>query len=180
MVRLTTILDMSSIKNYFARMSRPTPTSVQREIKQRIPFGSSAEEATVALIRTADRLRSLLGSVVEPHGITIQQYNVLRILRGAGARGLPTLEIGERLIERTPGTTRLVDQLVRRGFVARHRETDDRRVVRCVITPDGLGSLKALDKKVRAADRRAMDVLNQRELAQLIGHLDRLRAVLPP
>src|SRR5436853_5453131 len=83
--------------------------SIRSEIKQRRPFPSPHQEAVVALMRTADRARRLVGDVVEPLGITPQQYNVLRILRGAGDAGLPTLEIAQRMIEQTPGITRLLD-----------------------------------------------------------------------
>ena len=85
--------------------------SIRDEIKQKRPFRSSADEAVVTLLRTADRLRTALSSVVEPHGITLQQYNVLRILRGAGTDGLPTLEIAERMIGQAPGITRLLDRI---------------------------------------------------------------------
>ncbi len=82
-------------------------SQLQREIKQRKPFQSRAQEAAIGLLRTADTVRREIASVVEPHGITLQQYNVLRILRGAGALGLPTLEIAARMVEQAPGITRL-------------------------------------------------------------------------
>src|SRR5947207_13986566 len=91
----------------------------------------------VALIRTADVVRRAVGDVVEPHGITAQQYNVLRILRGAGREGLPTLEIAERMIEQTPGITRLIDRLESKKLVARERSATDRRCVYCRITAAG-------------------------------------------
>ena len=72
--------------------------SVRHEIKQTKPFRSRRQEGAVALLRTADRLRRTLTAVVERRGITLQQYNVLRILRGAGEEGLPTLEIAERMV----------------------------------------------------------------------------------
>ena len=93
-----------------------SPT-IARELKQKKPFPSKAEEAAVTLMRTADVLRRFIGTVIEPHGITSQQYNVLRILRGAGERGLPTLEIAERMIESTPGITRLIDRLETKKLV---------------------------------------------------------------
>jgi len=160
--------------------TNPPPRSVRHEIKQTRPFESVAEEATVSLLRTADVVRHLVGRAVEPHGITGQQYNVLRILRGAGAEGLPTLEIGERLVERTPGTTRLVDQLVRRGLVQRMRGDRDRRVVRCFITPSGLALLATLDDLVSAANRSTVGGLAPDDLRALIALLDRVRARATP
>src|SRR5947209_9299865 len=106
-------------------------------------FRSREQEATLGLLRTADAMKRSLAQVIEPHGITPQQYNVLRILRGAGPDGLPTLSIGGRMIEQTPGVTRLVDRLVRKDLVARNPCAKDRRRVFCRITPKGLD----LDRK---------------------------------
>ncbi|HXH40516.1 MAG TPA: MarR family transcriptional regulator, partial [Thermoanaerobaculia bacterium] len=117
------------------------PRDIVHELKQTKPFPSKAQEAAVALLRTADVLRRIIGAVVEPKGITTQQYNVLRILRGAGERGLPTLEIADRMIETTPGITRLVDRLETKKFVVRERCLTDRRQVFCRITPSGLSLL---------------------------------------
>src|SRR5258708_15740544 len=116
-------------------------SAVQEEIQQRRPFSSPSEEAVVALVRTADLLRRALTDVVEPQGITLQQYNVLRILRGAGAEGLPTLEIAGRMIEQAPGVTRLLDRLQAKALVRRQRSPEDRRQIRCCITPASLALL---------------------------------------
>jgi DNA-binding MarR family transcriptional regulator len=149
--------------------------SVLDEIQQRKPFPSKGQEAAVTLMRTADVLRRLVGSAVEPHGITVQQYNVLRILRGAGRDGLPTLEIAQRMIEQTPGITRLVDRLQTKKLVERQRGHTDRRCVYCRITPQGTELLAGLDRPVRTAADSAFHALNKKELAQLVESLDRLR-----
>src|SRR5688572_9880482 len=96
-----------------------TSDALRREIKQARPFRSMAEEAALAVLRTADVLRRRLSEAMEPVGITMQQYNVLRILRGAGEGGLPTLEIADRMLERQPGITRLLDRLERKGWIER-------------------------------------------------------------
>src|SRR5947207_13462800 len=114
-------------------------------------FRSREQEATLGLLRTADAMKRSLAQVIEPHGITPQQYNVLRILRGAGAEGLATLEIAERMIEQTPGITRLLDRLQRKKFVTRRRSSTDRRCVYCRITVDGLTLLGRLDLPVQDA-----------------------------
>lgn len=149
--------------------------SIRTEIKQRRPFPSPHQEALVALIRTADMLRRVVGGVVEPHRITAQQYNVLRILRGAGAEGLPTLEIAERMIEQTPGITRLIDRLESKQLVARERSSTDRRCVFCRITPAGLDLLARLDAPVEDASGLSLASLTKRELALLVEMLDRAR-----
>jgi DNA-binding MarR family transcriptional regulator len=139
-------------------------------------FRSREQEATIGLLRTADAVKRSLAQVIEPHGITPQQYNVLRILRGAGPDGLPTLTIGERMIEQTPGVTRLVDRLERKELVARTPCPKDRRRVFCRITPKGLDLLKELDDPINRWDAQAVSVLPPSELDSLINLLDRVRA----
>lgn len=151
-------------------------SAILREIKQTVPFRTRSQEATIAILRTADVLRRRISAQMEPHGITQQQYNVLRILRGARGKPMPTLEIGERLIERTPGITRLLDRLKEKGLVRRERCTDDRRQVHCFITPAGLELLAALDEQVDAGDDIIGQVLSDDELAALVEYLDRIRA----
>jgi DNA-binding MarR family transcriptional regulator len=151
-------------------------SAVQEEIQQRRPFSSSAEEGVVALVRTADLLRRALTEVVEPYGITLQQYNVLRILRGAGDEGLPTLEIAERMIEHAPGVTRLLDRLQAKALVRRQRSADDRRQIRCWITPPGLALLDRLETAMQDSARQFMSPLAPAELRVFLDSLDRLRA----
>jgi DNA-binding MarR family transcriptional regulator len=139
-------------------------------------FRSREQQATVGLLRTADAVKRSLAHVIEPHGITPQQYNVLRILRGAGPDGLPTLTIGERMIEQTPGVTRLVDRLERKGLVARTPCAKDRRRVFCRITPNGLDLLKELDDPVNRWDAQTVSILPPSELDSFITLLDRVRA----
>ena len=139
-------------------------------------FRSREQEAALGLLRTADAMKRSLAQVIEPHGITPQQYNVLRILRGAGPEGLPTLTIGERMIEQTPGVTRLVDRLERKGLVARTPCAKDRRRAFCRITTKGLDLLEELDDPVNRWDVRAVSVLPPSELDALITLLDRIRA----
>lgn len=154
------------------------PPSILEEIKQSKPFRSRSQEAYLALLRTADDSRRSIARVLEPAGVTLQQYNVLRILRGAGKDGLPTLAVGERMLERTPGVTRLIDRMERKGWVERSRCTDDRRRVWCKITDAGLALLEDLDRPVNRVDEVFLEVLDERELTELIGYLDRIRARL--
>ncbi|MEO8033350.1 MAG: MarR family transcriptional regulator [Acidobacteriota bacterium] len=126
-------------------------------------------------MRTADLVRRSVGVVLEPAGITSQQYNVLRILRGAGEAGLPTLDIAERMIEQAPGITRLIDRLESKNLVSRQRCETDRRQVFCRITRDGLDLVATLDAPLRAAEEEALGILGKRDLTQLIGLLERAR-----
>jgi DNA-binding MarR family transcriptional regulator len=113
------------------------------------------------------------------HDLTVQQYNVLRILRGAGPSGLPTLEIGERLIQPTPGITRLIDRLEKKGLVERERLASDRRCVLCTLTPAGLELVNGLDDLVDRRDEEALQGLDAAQTEELIALLDLVRAGLP-
>lgn len=130
----------------------------------------------MGLLRTADVLRRLVSAVVAQQGLTTQQYNVLRILRGAGAQGLPTLEIAERMIEEAPGITRLLDRIEAKGLVSRKRCAEDRRQVLCTITRDGLALLAALDGPIRRLDEEALGMLRSADIESLIRSLDQIRA----
>jgi DNA-binding MarR family transcriptional regulator len=156
-------------------MSRAAARRLQREIKQNKPFQSLGHETGIALILTADLLRRHALRVLEPKGITTQQFNVLRILRGAGAEGIPTLEIAERMIEQTPGITRLLDRMEEKGWVSRQRCPEDRRQVLCYATPAGLDLLRELDAPMAAADRAIVGGLTERQCAQLLSTLERVR-----
>jgi DNA-binding MarR family transcriptional regulator len=149
---------------------------LQHELRQNRPFRSLAAEATVAILRTADVIRGRLAQVIEPAGVTLQQYNVLRILRGTSPDPLPTLEIGERLIERVPGVTRLLDRLEEKGLVRRERCPEDRRRVLCWITDEGMALLAALDEPVERVDGECVAALSSGQLQLLVESLDRVRA----
>ncbi|KAB2965195.1 MAG: MarR family transcriptional regulator [Thermoanaerobaculia bacterium] len=146
------------------------------EIRQSQPFPSPAQEAAVGLLRTADAVRRGVGEVVGERGITQQQYNVLRILRGSHPEPLPTLDLAARMIEAAPGITRLLDRLEAKGLVGRRRCKDDRRQVLCSITPPGLDLLAALDQPLDAALSRGMHPLGEAKLAALTELLDQVRA----
>jgi DNA-binding MarR family transcriptional regulator len=150
-------------------------TSVLEDIKQTRPFKSKSQEAYVTLMRTADDSRRFVSKILEAEGITLQQYNVLRILRGAGPDGLPTLSVAERMIERTPGVTRLIDRMERKGWVRRQRCTEDRRRVWCRITDDGLELLARLDEPIDEIDNMLVGALTPDELDELIEYMNRVR-----
>jgi DNA-binding MarR family transcriptional regulator len=156
-------------------MNPPKPSAIQREIRQTKAFAAPEEEATVALLRTVDLIRGEAERTLSAHGITLQQYNVLRILRGSHPEPLPTLEIAERMIERAPGITRLLDRLEAARLVSRKRCGEDRRIVHCFITRAGLTTLAASDPPLRAIGSRRVGRLSKAELAKLVELLDRLR-----
>jgi DNA-binding MarR family transcriptional regulator len=148
---------------------------IVEELKQKRPVATKAQAATVALLRTADVVRRRLARVVEPEGITLQQYNVLRILRGAGGEPMAALDVTERLIEEAPGVSRLLDRLVAKGLIHRDRSAEDRRRLECSITRKGLELLARLDEPVLRADTDAMAGLTALNLATLDDLLARIR-----
>jgi DNA-binding MarR family transcriptional regulator len=149
---------------------------LQTEIQQSRPFRSLGQELVVGLLRTADLVRRAVDRALAPYGVTPQQYNVLRILRGAGATGLPTLEIGGRMLEQAPGITRLLDRLEAKQWVRRERCPQDRRQVLCWLTPAGLLLVERLDDPVDEADREAVAMLGADDQKRLLHLLEAVRA----
>lgn len=155
--------------------------SLQQELKQSKPFDTPADEALVALLRSASLVRRAISQRVEPYGISVAQYNVLRILRGAGPEGLPTLAVRDRLIEEAPGITRVMDKLDEAGHVSRTRAKSDRRVVHCVITDQGLRLLSAMDRLVKeSAAIITRGLPSEADQKALISLLARLRGGIEP
>jgi DNA-binding MarR family transcriptional regulator len=134
------------------------------------------KQAVSEIVRTTDGLRRRFAAILEPHGLTPQQFNVLRILRGARPDPLPTMEIAERMLEKTPGITGLLDRLEAKGLIERRRLSDDRRCVYGSITPAGLELLAELDEPVADGDAAAVRGLPAAELARLVDLLRELRA----
>ncbi len=160
----------------------PVPTdaptdSIRREIGQQQPFQSAAQAAVVSLMRTASLLRRRFENLADREDLTFQQYNVLRILRGADGP-LPTMEIGKRLIEVTPGITRLIGRLETKGLVRRKRSDEDRRRVLCRLTESGRSALQTLDAPMDALDEACMRELNTDEQNTLLLLLDKVRSGL--
>jgi len=149
---------------------------LQAELKQKVPFRSREEEAYLSLLRTADTLEANVEAKLKEYGLTGTQYNALRILRGAGAEGLPCSEIGERMITRDPDITRLLNRLQKRGLAIRAREKGDRRVILGKITTAGLKLLREMDEPVERYGREMLKHVGQDKLDQLIGLLELVRS----
>jgi len=145
------------------------------EAKQKQFAHSRRQDAVVSIMRTANYLRHFSSPVFNQHDITSQQFNVLRILQGAGMEGLPTLDIAERMIEQAPGITRLLDRLEAKKFVRRERPSDNRRQVLCYITKPGLDLLQELDTPFRNRVNQALHRLEESELEELIRLLTVVR-----
>jgi DNA-binding MarR family transcriptional regulator len=119
------------------------------------------------LMRLHERLTWSFAPVLQETGVTGHQYNVLRILRGAGEAGLPGSEIAARMVHRVPDITRLVDRLEAAGLVRRERSREDRRVVYVQIEPCGLDLLARFDAPVLERHRTMWEGLEDAELDTL-------------
>lgn len=148
---------------------------IQTEIRQTKPIGSLEEEAFLNLQRTANELSQAVTELLKEHDLTQTQYNVLRILRGAGKAGLTAGDIGERMVTRDPDVTRLLDRLERRGLVERWRCTEDRRVVWTRITAQGMEVIRPLDPTVDELNVRLLAHMGEDRLRQLIELLEAAR-----
>ena len=151
------------------------PMRLRDEIKQTKPFASLEHEAHLSIERTAAVLGHRLADALKAYGVTPTQYNALRILRGAGERGLCRNDVRERLIAQVPDVTRLLDRLEEIGLVARERDAEDRRLVNTRITRRGLDLLARLDAPIGALHREQLGHLGARDLRTLIDLLARCR-----
>jgi DNA-binding MarR family transcriptional regulator len=148
---------------------------VADEIGQTRPFRSRAEELVIALLRTASVVSRRSNRVIASFGLSGAQYNVLRILRGAGPDGLPTNTIRERMIEEGTTMTRLVDKLERAGYVLRARTSRDRREVHVTITDAGLTVLRSIDPELDRANEAAVTNIDDAARTQLLALLGDVR-----
>jgi DNA-binding MarR family transcriptional regulator len=130
----------------------------------------------VAILRTADALGQQAEQLIRTANLTSTQYNVLRILRGAGPGGLACRAIGDRMITHDPDITRLLDRIEKRGLITRERQKDDRRVIKTRITPQGLELIKPLDQPVRDLHKGQFRHVALGRLKTLYDLLEEIRA----
>jgi DNA-binding MarR family transcriptional regulator len=152
------------------------PTRLAQEIRKKRGFASAEQEAFLNILKTADVLAGQLADLLKPAALSATQYNVLRILRGAGGEGLSCGEVAERMITRDPDITRLMDRLEKRGLISRHRHSEDRRVVKSRISDEGLKVLASLDQAVLDLHSRQLGHLGALKLKRLIDLLEKARS----
>ena len=151
------------------------PSRLKDEIKQAKPFESLEAEVFLNLVRTTDALSRGGEEILKLVGLSPNQYNVLRILRGAGEQGLCCREVADRMVTRDPDITRLVDRLERRGLLTRSRNTKDRRIITVRITPAGQKTLKDLDGPMNEYNRNRLSHMDQADLRRLSALLEAAR-----
>ena len=148
---------------------------LQAEIGQTKPFALIEEEAALNIIRTAEILQGAMADFLKEYDLSPVQYNVLRILRGAGNEGATCSQIGERLLTRDPDITRLLDRMDARGLLVRERSSEDRRVVITRISQAGLALVDSIDRPLRAMNMSKLGKFEPGALADLISGLERVR-----
>ncbi len=154
------------------------PSRLQQEIEQSRPFETPELEAYLNVWRTQDRLCGEVSRFLKGFGISLPQYNALRILRGAGSPGLPCLKVAQRMVARVPDITRLLGRMERAGLVERERLASDRRVVRARVTRQGLKLLEKIHEPLLEFHRQQLGHLTPAELTQLSRLLEKART--PP
>jgi len=152
-----------------------TKSRLAEEIRQGKPFEAPEVEAYLNLIRTADQLEGDVARFLKRHGISAPQYNVLRILRGAGEAGLPSLAVAERMVTRVPDVTRLLDRIAAKGWVKRERSEVDGRVVIARVTPKGLALLGRIDGPLLEYHREQLGHMSRKDLTRLTDLLAKAR-----
>jgi DNA-binding MarR family transcriptional regulator len=149
--------------------------SLQDELKKRGPFQSLEQEATLAIMRTSDLLENRLARLLRDYGLTLTQYNVLRILRGEGAP-LPCLEIASRMVQVAPAITRVIEQLLTMGLVTKLQSQTDRRVFEVSLTNQGSILLESIDAPLLETHANLLSKVSQEDLRELLRILAAARA----
>jgi DNA-binding MarR family transcriptional regulator len=150
--------------------SQPKKTARAKAVK------NHEEEAFLNVIQTAEALMWGVAETLKPAGLTPTQYNILRILRGAGEQGLSCKEATERMVTKDSDVTRLLDRLEQQDLIKRERHGKDRRVVLTFITDKGLKQLEKLDAPMQELHRRQLAHLGKVRLNSLADLLVMARA----
>jgi DNA-binding MarR family transcriptional regulator len=148
--------------------------TLRDELKKRNPFASVEQEAMLAIMRTSDLLENRLARLLREYGLTLSQYNVLRILRGEG-KPMRCLEIAERMIQVAPAITRVVDQLLALKLISKTQSSEDRRVFTVELTLAASSLLGDLDGPVLDLHASLMRGVNKSDLKSLIKTLEEIR-----
>jgi DNA-binding MarR family transcriptional regulator len=153
-------------------------SSLQNELKKRSPFDSLEQEAMLALMRTTDLLENRLARLFREYGLTLTQYNVLRILRGEG-KPMACLEVAERMIQVAPAITRVIDQLLKLELITKTQSTSDRRVFEIELTSVAVSLLKRMDRPVLDLHASLLNGVDKNDLRSIIRTLETVRSGIP-
>ena len=143
-------------------------TTPSAKTVQQPGFDSQEQEVFLQLWRTYDCLKALEDQLFGKYDLSAQQYNALRLLEAAAPDGIQTMDLGRRMISRSPDTTRLIDRLEKRGFISRSRREDNRRVVEISISKAGLDLLREMDAEVNEMNQKQLGHLSAQQQQQLV------------
>ncbi|HCS51464.1 MarR family transcriptional regulator [uncultured Rubinisphaera sp.] len=143
-------------------------TTSETKTVQQPGFDSQEQEVFLQLWRTYDCLKALEDQLFGKYDLSAQQYNALRLLEAAAPDGIQTMDLGRRMISRSPDTTRLIDRLEKRGFISRSRREDNRRVVEISISQAGLDLLREMDAEVNEMNQKQLGHLSAQQQQQLV------------
>ncbi len=152
--------------------------ALQHELKKRGPFASVQQEAMLAIMRTSDLLENRMARLLRNNGLTLSQYNVLRILRGEG-KPMPCLEVAERMIQVAPAITRVVDQLLKLDLISKTQSAEDRRVFVIELKPSAQRLLKQLHQPVLDLHASLFETVSKTDQKALIRILEAVRIGVP-
>ena len=153
-------------------------SDLKSELKKRGPFDSIEQEAMLSILRTSDLLENRMSRLLREHGLTMTQYNVLRILRGED-NPLPCLEVANRMIQVAPAITRVVDQLLERKLITKTQSSEDRRVHTIAVTGAAKRLLEKLDAPVLELHAALLRGVSKTELKTLVRTLAKARSAIP-
>lgn len=150
-------------------------TSLREELKKRKAFDSVEQEAALAIMRTSDLVENRIARFLREYGLTLTQYNVLRILRGEG-QPLPCLEVASRMVQVAPAITRVVDQLLGLELITKTQSGDDRRVHELALTARGVQVLKKIDEPILELHAQLLSKVSRADQKTLIRILEVARS----
>lgn len=149
-------------------------SSLQHELKKRGPFDSVEQEAILSVLRTSDLLENRISRFLRSWGLTMSQYNVLRILRGEG-RPMACLEVADRMIQVAPAITRVVEQLLTLELIERRQCQTDRRVFHIELTARATQLLRQIDQPILELHASQLSNVRPEDLKTLIRILEATR-----
>lgn len=148
---------------------------IEKDINQQ-HFQSEGQKAMINLIYTYNWATERLKAFLAEEDVTMQQFNILRILRGSDPKPLSTLTIRERMLDKMSDTSRIVDRLILKGWVEKKMSSLDKRLVDVFITKEGKKLLERIDKRSDEMNA-ATSALSENELIQLNQLLDKMRTL---
>lgn len=151
---------------------KTTPHTATRKVSD---GGRLEEEVSLEILRTAAGLEHFLVEGLKVHGLTMTQYNVLRILRGAGTTGLCRNDVGARMLSPVPDATRLIDRLIAAGYAVKDKNPDDKRYTTTRITEKGLRLLNDLDEFILGMHQSRFGHMSESDLTSLSNLLKTAR-----